>query len=105
MFQLRTRTTLDKAFATGLALKAIDAVIEVIGGLWLLFVSPDQLQKWAAIIFALALNENPSAFIATHVLRWTTHFQHDSVVFAAVYLLSHGVAKLVVVVEILRGKS
>lgn len=105
MFHLRTKTTLDKAFAIGVALKAIDAVSELIGGLWLLFVSPEQLQDWAGIIFAPELREDPRDFIATHVLHWTAHFQHGAVVFAAVYLLSHGLAKLVVVVEIVRGKS
>lgn len=100
----RARTSLDKAFAIGLVLKAIDAIGELIGGLWLLLVSPQQLQRWAGIIFAPELREDPRDFFATHVLHWAAHFQQGTILFAAIYLLSHGIAKLVVVVEILRGR-
>lgn len=100
----RPRTRLDKAFAIGLALKAVDAVCEFVGGLWLLFVSPLQLQAWAGIVFAPELREDPHDFVATHVLHWVAQFEHGTVLFAAIYLLSHGIAKGIVVAEILRGR-
>ncbi|TAN04650.1 MAG: DUF2127 domain-containing protein [Rhodanobacteraceae bacterium] len=104
MPRFRPRTRLDKAFAIGLALKAIDALFECAGGLWLLFVSPRQLQAWAGIVFAPELREDPNDFIATHALHWVVRFEHGAVLFAAIYLLSHGVAKGIVVAEILRGR-
>ncbi len=100
----RNGTTLDKAFELGLALKAIDGVGETGGGLWLLFVNPHWLQAWAAILFAPELREDPTDFVDTHILHWLAHFHENTIVFAAIYLLAHGIAKLVIVIEILRGR-
>lgn len=104
MTLFRARTLLDKAFAIGLGLKAIDGLSEVVSGLWLLFLDPGQLQTWAGLVFAPELREDPHDFIATHVLHWVAHFNQGTVQFAAIYLLSHGVAKLVIIGELLRGR-
>ncbi len=104
MTGLRVRTLSDKAFAVGLALKGLDGIAEVVGGLWLLLIGPLRLQAWIGALVAPELNQDPTDFIATHVLHWAAQFDQGSVLFAAAYLLSHGVAKLVVIVEILRGR-
>lgn len=104
MTLLRVKTGLDQAFAIALCLKAIDGLSEVVGGLWLLFLNPHRLQTWAGLVFAPELREDPHDFVATHVLHWAAHFNQGTVHFAAIYLLSHGVAKLVVIGEILRGR-
>jgi uncharacterized membrane protein len=104
MRHVSTRTATDKAFAIALVLKAIDALGEVAGGLWLLLIDPQWLQGWAAAFFAPELREDPHDFIATHILHWVIQFRPHAMLFAAAYLLSHGVAKLVVVVEIVRGR-
>lgn len=104
MTHFRARTSLDRAFAIGLGLKAIDGLGEVVSGLWLFFLEPGRLLTWAGLAFAPELREDPHDFIATHVLQWAAHFDQGTVRFAAIYLLSHGVAKLVVIEEILRGR-
>lgn len=104
MIDLRVQTLSDKAFAIGLGLKGLDGISEVVGGLWLLLLGPLRLQAWVGVLVAPELHQDPTDFIATHVLHWATQFDQGSVLFAAVYLLSHGVAKLVVIVEILRGR-
>ncbi|MFC5581654.1 DUF2127 domain-containing protein [Rhodanobacter terrae] len=98
------QTAVDKAFAIALGLKAVDALSEVAGGLWLLLIDPQWLQGRAAAFFAPELREDPGDFLATHVLQWVAHFKQHAMLFAAAYLLSHGVAKLVVVLEIVRGR-
>lgn len=104
MTLFRVRTVLDRAFAIGLFLKALDGLSEVVGGLWLLFLDPGKLQAWAGLVLAPELREDPNDFIATHVLQWAAHFNQGSISFAAIYLLSHGIVKLVVIGEILRGR-
>jgi uncharacterized membrane protein len=104
MRHLSTRTATDKAFALALGLKAIDALGEAAGGLWLLLIDPRWLQGWAAAFFAPELREDPHDFLATHILHGVAQFRPHAMLFAAAYLLSHGVAKLVVVVEIVRGR-
>jgi uncharacterized membrane protein len=104
MRYLSTQTATDKAFAIALVLKAIDALGEVVGGLWLLLIDPQWLQGRVAALVAPELREDPHDFFAVHILRWATHFQQHAMLFAALYLLSHGVTKLVVLVEIVRGR-
>lgn len=104
MRYLSTRTTTDKLFAIALVLKAIDALGEVAGGLWLLLIDPQWLQGRVAALVAPELREDPRDVLAVHVLHWATHLKQHAMLFAAVYLLSHGVAKLVVLVEIVRGR-
>lgn len=104
MFYLPTKTTLDKAFAIGLGLKALDAIVELAGGMFLLFAGPEQLQDLVHSMLAPDLGVGANGFIAAYLLHWSAHFQSGAVLFAATYLLVHGVAKLVVVGEVLRGK-
>lgn len=104
MFHLPTKTVLDKAFAIGLALKALDAIIELAGGMFLLFAGPQRLQELVGRILASGWGEGANGFFATYLLHWSAHFQGGAVLFAAIYLVVHGVAKLVVVGEVLRGK-
>jgi len=104
MRYLSTQTATDKAFAIALVLKAIDALGELVGGVWLLLIDPQWLQGTVAALVAPELREDPHDFFAVHILRWATHFQRHAMLYAALYLLSHGVAKLVVLVEIVRGR-
>ena len=48
--------------------------------------------------------EMDNDFIARHILHSAGQLTHGSTAFAAVYLLSHGIAKLVLVVAVLRGE-
>lgn len=104
MRYLSTQTATDKAFAVALALKAIDALGEVAGGLWLLLIDPRWLQGKVAALVAPELREDPRDFLAVHILHWAAHLNQHAMLFAVIYLLSHGVAKLVVLIEIVRGR-
>jgi uncharacterized membrane protein len=95
---------LDRTFKIGLALKAADGVLEIIGGILLLFVSPATIQHFVRALTAHELSEDPHDVIANHLLRSVTQLDKSATLFASVYLLSHGVAKVVLVVFVLRGK-
>jgi uncharacterized membrane protein len=95
---------LDRAFRISLWLKAIDGVLEVIGGLLLFFVAPstlDSVVRWAV---AHDLTGSPHDWVAQHLLHSASTLSTSSTTFGAVYLLVHGGAKLVLVVLLLRRK-
>lgn len=96
------RTGVDKAFRISLYLKGLDGLLECFGGIFLLLVSPDQINRWAARLTEGELSEDPHDFIANHILKTAHHLTGASLVFGAVYLLAHGVVKLILVVEVLR---
>jgi uncharacterized membrane protein len=97
-------SSLDRTFKISVALKGIDGALETIGGIILLFVRPAQLEHLVRTVTEHELSQDPHDFIARHLLHSVGHLMHGSTLFAAVYLLSHGVAKLVLVVAVLRQK-
>ena len=95
---------LDDTFKVSVALKGIDGALEVVGGLILLFVPPATLAHVVRTLTQHELSQDPHDFVARHLLRSTQHLTRGTTLFAAVYLLSHGVAKLVLVVAVLQRR-
>ena len=93
----------DKAFRVGLFFKGIDGLIETIGGILLLFIKPDQINHLAHWLTQGQLSEDPHDFIANHILKTAHELTGASLLFGAAYLLSHGVVKIVLVIEVLRN--
>lgn len=96
------RTPTDKAFRISLYLKGLDGLLETLGGVLLLLVSPQQIDRLARWLTEGELSQDPHDFIANHILKTAHHLTGDSLIFGAVYLLSHGIVKIVLVFEVLR---
>jgi uncharacterized membrane protein len=95
---------LDDTFKISVILKGVDGALETIGGLILLFIRPATLTQLARTLTQHELSQDPHDFVARHLLRSTQHLTHGATLFAAVYLLSHGAAKLVLVVAVLQRR-
>jgi uncharacterized membrane protein len=95
---------LDRTFKIGLLLKGADGVLEIVGGVLLLFFSPADIQHIVRGLTAHELAQDPHDFIATHLLHTASHLTTSTTLFGAIYLLSHGVSKLVLVVLVLQGQ-
>jgi len=96
--------SLDRTFRISVALKGLDGALELIGGLVLLFVRPATINDFLRTVTQHELSQDPHDFIARHLLRSGGHLTHGTTLFAALYLLSHGVAKVVLVVAVLRDQ-
>src|SRR5579859_6568738 len=96
--------SLDRTFRISVTLKGADGVLETIGGLVLLFVRPATIDHLARSLTQHELSQDPHDFIARHLLHSTGQLSHGPSLFAAVYLLSHGLAKVVLVAAVLRGQ-
>src|SRR6266571_2487519 len=96
---------LDDTFKISVGLKGLDGALEVIGGLVLLFVRPATLSHLARTLTEHELSQDPHDFVARHLVHYATHLRHGATVFAAVYLLSHGLAKVVLVVAVLQRRT
>jgi uncharacterized membrane protein len=95
---------LDRTFKVGLALKAADGVIEIIAGALLMFVTPSTIERIARALTAHELGEDPHDRLAHFILHSTAHLGSGTTLFGAIYLLSHGVSKVVLVALVLRNK-
>lgn len=94
------KNSLDRAFEISLLLKGIDGIVETVSGILFLFVKP----QWILDVAHGIVGYQPHNFITRHILESAKHFDKGAAIFAALYLLSHGVVKLVLIVAILREK-
>jgi uncharacterized membrane protein len=100
----RSGDLLDRAFAIGIILTGLDGVLEVVGGLLLLAVSPTTIDQISRALTQHELSEDPHDFLATHLLHAAGSLTGSSLQFGAAYLLVHGVVKIVLVAALLRDK-
>jgi uncharacterized membrane protein len=104
MNSMKRRSLLDQTFRISITLKGIDGVLEIIGGLIVLWISPRAVNYVVAAITEHELSEDPRDFIATHLLSASRGLAHGGKTLAAFYLLSHGVTKVALVVALLCNK-
>jgi uncharacterized membrane protein len=95
---------LDRVFEIGIIAKGLNGAVELLGGLLLLFVTPDWIRHLAVSLTRVELSEDPHDFIATHLLHTTNGLTGNAVLFGSVYLLTHGGVKVVLVVALLLNK-
>lgn len=88
-------------FWIGIFAKGLDGLVEIIGGVLLLFASPGTLNNLVVLLTKEELSEDPSDFIATHLLHVASGLTDQGITFAAIYLLIHGVVKVVLVLALL----
>jgi uncharacterized membrane protein len=98
------RTRLDTVFRVSVLLKGLDGVLEIVGGIVLLFVAPHSIYEVTRWLVAHDLAGNRHDFVARHLLHSASDLTTSTTLFGAVYLLIHGGAKLVLVVLVLREK-
>lgn len=95
---------LDDTFKISLTLKGLDGLLELAGGFVLLFLSPHAISSVAKALTEHELSQDPQDFIANHLLHFANHLSGGSTLFGALYLLSHGVVKILLVVAVLKNK-
>lgn len=96
------KTATDKAFRASLYLKGLDGLLEIFGGIFLLLIKPEQINHWAKWLTQGELSEDKHDFIANHILKTAHDLTGASLIFGAIYLLSHGIVKIVLIIEVLR---
>ncbi len=101
---LKRGDLLDQAFVVGIVLKGLDGVLEVVGGLILLVVTPATINSLTRALTQHELSQDPHDFLATHLLHAAGGLTGASVRFGAAYLLLHGAVKIVLVAALLRNK-
>jgi uncharacterized membrane protein len=91
-------------FNIGVIGKGVDGVLEVLGGVLLFFVSPAQIQFIVRMLTQHELSEDPHDLIAGYLLHVAQHFSTSVQIFAAAYLVWHGVVKVGLVAALLQKR-
>ena len=91
-------------FKIGVVLKGVDGFLEAIAGVALFFTDRASLRSLVDWLTAGELQEDPTDFVANHLVDFFHHHSINTEHFAAVYLLTYGIAKIGLVAGLLRGK-
>jgi uncharacterized membrane protein len=100
----RIKSPAHAAFQIGIFFKGLDGAAEIVGALLLYFVPPRALGQVLATATQHELSEDPGDFIATHLLRFSERFSAQTQLFAAAYLLVHGIVKVAIIWALYRRK-
>jgi len=98
------RSKIHIAFEIGVILKGINGLLELIGGLLLLWIGPGTLQNLVLRLTQNEINEDPHDFIANQLRDAARLLTSKAQIFAAIYLLAHGVIKGLLVYGLLRDE-
>jgi uncharacterized membrane protein len=94
-----------EAFVFTLAIKAADAILELIVALLLALIDVRVLSNAVVRLVAKELVHHPQDRLANWIAQWAESFSIDAKTFAVLYLASHGVIKLALVVGLWRNQA
>lgn len=95
---------LHRVFSVGIWVKGFDAVLEIIGGFIFLLASNLTLNKLIIALTEHELVEDPHDKIAIVLRQAIAHISSDTRIFGGIYLIGHGLVKLLLVTGLLQGK-
>lgn len=94
------RSILHNSFRTGITLKGVDGILELIGGVLVWFITPAKISEPLRFLLQHELSRDPHDIVAAHLLHVTEHLTNANRKFAVLFLLSHGFVKIIIVVAL-----
>lgn len=94
------KTLIHDAFRTGITAKGIDGLLEIGGGILVWFIQPSEMGQWLRTLSLHELSRDRYDFIAMHLLHISERLVHSTPVFASIFLLSHGLVKVVLAIAL-----
>lgn len=91
-------------FRLGVVLKGIDAILEILGAVALWLVSPGFIAAAVHFLTQDEIAEDPHDLVAHWLRHAAARLSLSSEHFMAVYLLAHGLIKIVMVYALLRNR-
>ncbi|MFL0268959.1 DUF2127 domain-containing protein [Candidatus Clostridium radicumherbarum] len=89
---------IHKSFEIGILLKAIDGILEIIGGILLKFFTPASLNKLVVLLTQHELSEDPNDIISNMMIKMSASFSISTQNFGVFYLISHGLVKFILII-------
>jgi uncharacterized membrane protein len=89
-------------FEIGLLIKGIDGILEIIGGFLFLIMDPARLNRIVASLTQHELSVDPQDVVARALIKWSSEYSVSIQHFGMIYLETHGIVKLVLIVLLFR---
>jgi uncharacterized membrane protein len=97
---MNLKSLLRGTFRAGVTMKGIDGLLEAIGGVLLWFIKPAEMSRTLQALCQHELSRDPHDFIAAHLLHLSERLARGDPFFASLYLLSHGLVKVLLAVAL-----
>lgn len=101
----RSTDLMDWVFLLGVLFKVFDGMVELVVGLPLLFLNQERIARIGRWLTADELAEDPSNFLANLILHQSLKPHLHGTVIVSIYLVTHGLVKLLIVWGMMRGSS
>lgn len=98
------KTVLDKTYEIGIVIKGVDGILELLGAALLIAVPPHYFESFAKWLTDIEAGSSGHGFISSHVLQIGHRLAEGHDVFGILFLLTHGLVKVVLVACLLRQK-
>ena len=96
--------SLHRLFQVAVVVKGIDGVLESIGGVLVLLVSPTALQRLVVVLTQHELAEEPDDWLVAMLRHAAESFSVETKHFASAYLIGHGILKVFLAASLLRER-
>ena len=98
------QATIDRYFRLAVFVKGFDGAMEMIGGFILLVIPLSTIHGLVATLTTREIAEDPNAFIANYLISLDHKITPGYEFLAALYLLVHGLIKLVLATALMKRK-
>jgi uncharacterized membrane protein len=102
--KIKFKTLAHDAFEGGILLKGLNSVLECIGGVLLLTIHPQTINRLAIWLTQNELSEDPKDFFANLLTRASNSLSLRGEIFGGLFLLSHGLVKIFLVIALYKKK-
>jgi uncharacterized membrane protein len=100
----RREQRLHRFFEITLLLKALFAVGEIVAAIGVYIVPLDRVADFVGSVTSAELAKHPHDIVAAHLAEWARTLSVGTQHFVAFYLLSHGAAKLWIIIGLMRER-
>jgi len=104
LIRFRPKDRLDRVFEVGIVLKGLTGLLELVGGVLLLLVTPGQHQWSCACSHPARAVREPARLHRLPAVHTADGLTGPGLLFGAAYLLIHGIVKVALVAALLRNK-
>lgn len=100
----RNELYIHRLFNISLIVKGLFSIIEVVGGLLVLYVNQQFILNFVLSVTADELSDDPNDFFANFFVHSAQQFSLSSQHFIALYLLIHGIIKGLLIIALFKEK-
>jgi uncharacterized membrane protein len=98
--KLTPKIIIHDSFRLGIFVKGFDGIVEIIGAVLILFITPAILNQWVKTLTVYELGSDPKDFLANHLIQFSQNYSLHTQWFGALYLASHGIIKIFLVISL-----